>query len=188
MIVNFSNSTPELIGLFGLTWQEKVAGVMQKALKGTKYQKLMSDFFSSGNKNTKIVNNCYNEYAALMSKGFLPSGFKVLPVNGKGGELNDSSIKLVSLINAKTNIDHAVIIEFLKALWILAKDGKIPFAKWNPKGHEETTALRKTFATEKTILDSKEDIKKYVNAGLIIAGLGVGGYLLSQIKSFKNLT
>lgn len=187
MIVDFSKNQDELMGLFGLTWQEKLAGVMKKNLKGTKQQKILNDFFSAGGKNIKLIDNLYNEYAALMSKNYPPSDFKIQPVNNKGGELNDSSISLIYLINAKTNIDHIVISEFLKALWILAKDGKIPFAKWNPKGYQETTALRKTFETEKTILDKGQDVKKYVNIGLVLASLGVGGYLLSQIKGFKNI-
>lgn len=177
---------PEVMGLFGFSWQEKVAAFMQKRLKGTAKEKLMKSFWQAGGKNVTLVNNLYNEYAAFMAKGQQPATFSVLPnAAGDGGEFSDSTISLASMLQKKTNVDTGVILEFFRAIFVLARDGKIPSAKWNPQGWKESTALRKSFSTEKGFGDVLQKSENYSKALLMIAGLGVGAYLLSQIKGLK---
>lgn len=176
----------EYMGIFGLSWQEKVASFVKNRLKGTAIQKKLSDFFQSGGLNVSLIKNLYNEYAALMAMGNAPADFVVLPnQSGDGGEFKQSTITLASKIATKTNVDNSIILEFLRALFVLARDGKIPFEKWNPQGYKESTQLRKTFETEKTILDTV--VKPVMDKGtglMVIFGVGVAAYLLSQLKHF----
>lgn len=177
--MNCQTVSPELLGLFGLAWNEKVADFMAKMLKGTSSEKLMSRFLYS---NTTLVDNLQREYASQISYGRQPVNFVVPPgTDGRGGQFSDDTIMLGGLISSTTHVDAAVVLEFLRALWVLARDGKIPFAKLDPKGVMSATAAQKSFSTEKTALDVMGNSLKTL---LIIAGLGVGAYALAQVSPF----
>ena len=171
-----------MLGLFGLSWSEKVASFMGKRLKGTTVGKKMFDFFQPGGVNTTIVDNLQREYAVEMAYGRNPVSYVVPPDNqGNGGTLSDDTVMLGGILAAKTKVDASVVLEFFRALWVLARDGKIPFAKFDPKGVRAATATQKTFETEKTALDVVSGGLKTL---LIIAGLGVGAYALAQVSPF----
>lgn len=184
MIVDFGT---EYMGLFGFSWQEKVAGFMKKQLAGTAAAKKLSSFWQAGGVNVALVKNLHNEYMALMARGNPPSSFAVAPgSDGRGGQYSPSTLSLAATLSGKTNIETSIVLEFLRALYVLARDGKIPFEKWNPSGYAESTALRKTFISEKGLLDV---FGKTANTGkivLIVAGVGVGAYFLSQLKTLKG--
>lgn len=179
--------SPELIGLFGLSWPEKVAKFMSNQLKGTALRKKLKSFWGAGGLNTTLVKNLHNEYMALMARNYAPADFVIKPnAQGTGGSFTPSTVNLASMIQQKTNIDSAVILEFLRAMYVLARDGKIPFNKWNPKGFKESTALRKTFTSEKGFIEAAQKTGNYAKIALIVAGLGAGAYFLSQVKGFKG--
>ncbi len=189
MTVNFNNQ--EYMGLFGLTFEEKVASFVRKQLKGTAAAKKLSSFFQAGGLNVTLIKNLYNEYAALMAKNHKPADFTVSPdAAGNGGAFSESSIQLAAIIGDKTNVDNAIVLSFLKALYVLSRDGKIPFSKWNPAGYKESTELRKSFATEQDIFQAVgKAAGKAAGTSkilLIVAGIGVTAYLLSQIKAIKG--
>lgn len=192
MLVDFQNyhvskASPEHMGIFGFSWQEKVAKFMKTQLKGTAAAKKVSDFFQAGGLNVSLVNNMYNEYAALMATGFAPVDFTVQPDSeGNGGTMTQNSFTVAARISDKTNVDASIVLPFLRALFVLSRDGKIPFAKWNPAGFKQSTALRKTFSTEKGILEVAQSAGKTANVLMWIAGIGVGAYFLSQLK-FLNI-
>lgn len=187
MIVEFDRNYPEQMGLFGLSWQEKVAKFVKKHLKGTAVAKKLSSFFQAGGLNVSLINNMHNEYMALMAQGYNPILFDVQPdEKGYGGVMNKSAHALASRISNKTNIDASIILPFLRAIFVLARDGEIPFSKWNPEGFKESTALRKTFESEKGILEIAKKTGDTAKLVLLIAGLGVGAYFLSQLK-FLNI-
>lgn len=186
MVVNVAS--PELMGLFGLTWAEKVASFMDARLSGSAKKK-MHDITQSGGMNIKLVDNLYNEYIALLARGNQPAQFVIAPDSkGNGGDFTSNSLMLADAIGGKTNVESSIVLNFLRAMFVLARDGKIPFERWNPAGYQQTTELRKTFATERKPSGIAQVITGATNTSkviAVIAGLGVAGYLLSQLKQFK---
>ena len=186
MIVDFKRNSiidSEFMGIFGLSWEEKIASFIKRRLKGTGFENKLSDFFQAGGLNIKLVTNIHNEYMALMASGYNPSNFVSMPDNnGNGGSFSESTKNLSSLLHKKTNIESVIIDEFLRSLFVLSRDGKIPFEKWNPQGFKESTELRKTFETEKNFIDNLTVVAKKSNALLWIAGIGVTALLLNQLK------
>lgn len=57
----------EYLGVFGLSWQEKIAARMYKIL-GSDYASIMKDFYQSGGYNINLVNTLYNAYILYGSK------------------------------------------------------------------------------------------------------------------------
>jgi len=181
----------EYLGIFGFSWEEKVASFIKKQLKGTAAAKKLSDFFQAGGLNVALVKNLYNEYAALMAKKYQPVTYSIQPdSSGNGGMLSQDSIQLAAIVGNKTNVDVSIVTAFFKAIFVLSRDGKIPFAKWNPQGWKESTELRKTYSTEKGILESvTKAAGTAVNTSkifLIVAGIGAAAYLLAQVKTFTH--
>lgn len=184
LFINESNS-PERLGVFGFSWQEKVAKFVATRLKGTKLQDKLKSFWSAGGLNVTLINNLYREYAALMAKNYAPVGFISLPgSDGSGGQFDASTIQLAGLISNVTNVDGAIILEFFRALFVLARDGKIPFAKWNPQGYKVSTSLQKTFSTEKSVSETLSTNLKLIS---LLAVLGVGVYTYNQLRGKKEL-
>lgn len=181
------NRSTEYMGLFGLTWEEKVAAFVQRRLKGTAAAKKLSSFLQAGGKNVTLIKNLYREYAALMASGYNPADFSVSPDDkGSGGQYSDDTVSLAGVIADKTNVEPVIVLEFLRGLFVLARDGKISFAKWNPQGYKQSTKLQKTFSTEKSFLDMTSKTGTYAKIALAIGAVGVGAYLLSQIKGLRG--
>lgn len=186
---SFNTVPAEYMGIFGFSWEEKVASFIKMRLKGTEVGKKLSSFWQAGGMNVTLIKNLHNEYMALMAKGVAPSGFSVQPDDkGNGGTYSASTVSLAGKIAASTNADNSVVLEFLRALYVLSRDGKIPMAKWNPAGYKESTDLRKSFSTEKTVLDTitktastVADKSKII---LAVAAIGAAAYFLSQAKAF----
>lgn len=180
------SQNPEMLGLFGLSWKEKVAKFMGKQLKGTKLKKKVKDFWGAGGMNMKMISNLSREYMAFMAQGKAPADFSAKPnAQGTGGMFSPSTINLASLIKRKTNTDSTIILEFLRALYVLARDGRIPYNKWNPQGYKASTKLRKTFKSEQGIIEAAKTGSNYMKVVLAVAALGAGAYLLQQLKGFK---
>jgi len=166
----------EFMGIFGLSWQEKVANLTyQKTVKTNKeLSKKLKDFWQSGGLNVTIVNNLYREYAALLASGYMPSSFE----NG----IPDQNTKaLIDKINSRVTIDKLIIKNFLESIFELSSEGKIPFQKWNPKGYKETQDLVKTFPSEASIFDKVKKGTNTVSTILIIAGIATTLYYLNSI-------
>lgn len=188
MKVDLSSRSVEQMGLFGLTWPERVASFMKKRLKGTAIGKKLKSFWGGGGMNTRLINNIHREYMAYMATGRPPANFSVQPSSsGSGGEFDINTNFLVQLLTAKLNINPAIVIEFLRALFVLARDGKIPYAKWNPKGYKVSTALRRTFKSEKGIMDKVQKTGSYLKIGMVLASLGLGAYVLQQVKPIRKV-
>lgn len=189
MVKHFVNT--ELMGIFGLAWNEKVASFMADRLSGTSKKK-MQDFTQPGGLNVKIVDNLYNYYMASLASGGSPIAFSIAPdKDGNGGDFDVNTLRLADSLQSSTNTDSGIVLNFLRAIWVLARDGKIPYEKWNPVAYEKTTALRKSIPTEQkggflqkaeSVVTGATNTSKVL---MVIAGLGVAGYLLSQLKYFK---
>jgi hypothetical protein len=178
---------PEVMGLFGFSVEEKIADFMQKKLKGTAAAKKLNDFWGGGGKNTTLAKNLLREYLALMASGFKPSNFTASPdASGNGGEYSPETTALAYNLAGKLNVDYAIVLEFLRALYVLARDGKIPFAKWNPSGYAESTKLQKSFLSETVFGTFGQNTMNYAKVGIGIAVVAASAYLLSQLKGLKG--
>jgi len=189
MKISLIKTDPELMGIFGFSWPEKVAAFMVKRLKGTVYENKMKTFWGAGGKNTELVENLERQYLLLMATGHNPASFSMPPdINGNGGTLSADSQLLAQLINSGTNVDIPIINEFLRGLFVLSRDGKIPFEKWNPQGYKESKkTTSEVFPSEQGILDKLKPAGNTMNSVLLIAGIGVGAYLLSQLNKLKGI-
>lgn len=169
----------EMMGWFGLTWQEKVAKAIytDTYLKDKNIAKKMKDFLQPGGLNIRLVENMYREYSALMAQRYKPASFK-------DGIPDTNTSNLIQIIKNKINADEILVLNFLKALQELSAAGTIPFAKWNPSGYAESTSLQKSFETEKSIFDKAQGAavkaSKVSTVLLIVAGLGLTSYILYE--------
>lgn len=172
---------PELMGLFGLTWQEKVTNLTYKKVNAIDKEiaKKLKDFFQPGSLNVRMIENMEREYLALMASGYKPANFI-------DGIPDSSTLQLIPKLKAKINIEELTILKFLESLYELSAAGKIPYAKWNPKGYKESTALQKTFPSEITILDNVQKGAKVGTVLLIVAGVGISLYYLNNIERLKR--
>jgi len=172
---------PELMGLFGLTWQEKVTNETYKKVNATDktIAKKLKDFLQPGGLNIRMLENMHREYLALMAKGFKPSNFT--------NNIPDSyTLQLIPKIKEKINTDDLIILKFLESLFELSAAGKIPYAKLNPQGFKESTALQKTFPSEITIMDTVKKGAKVSTILFIVAGVGVSLYYLNNYERLKR--
>lgn len=171
----------ESMGWFGLTWQEKVAKFTydETMLTNKGIAKKLKDFLQPGGFNTRLIENIHREYSALMAKNYKPALFK-------NGVPNKNTLDIVQIIKDKINADEIIVLNFLRSLQNLAAAGTIPFAKWNPSGYAESTALQKTFDSEKTIFDKAQGVavkaSKASTVLLILAGLGLVSYVVYETK------
>lgn len=167
------------MGWFGLTWQEKIAKAIytNTYLKDRTLAKKMKDFLQPGGLNIRLVENMYREYSALMAQKYKPASFK-------DGMPDTNTSNLIQIIKNRINTDEILVLNFLKALQELSAAGTIPFAKWNPSGYAESTALQKSFDTEKSILDKAQraavSASKVGTVLLIVTGLGLASYLIYE--------
>lgn len=180
--MRYTNS--ETMGIFGFSVEEKIGKFMLRRLKGTLQEKKLKDFWQASGLNVTLVKNLLRTYISFMASNQSPSMFTVQPdSNGDGGTFTSSTIKLASRIVSVTNIESPIVIEFLRAVYVLARDGKIPFSKWNPKGYKAATELQKTFKSEQTIGDvAKSTMNKFV----LVAIVGVAIYGASKLKTSKG--
>jgi hypothetical protein len=176
---------PELMGIFGWSWQEKVATLMLSILKGTNYESKMKSFWGGSGKNTTLVNNLHVAYMALMAAGNNPASFALAPgSDGKNGVFSADSTLLSQQIVKTTSVEKPIVDSFITSIFVLARDGKIPYEKWDPKGYNESKALTSsTFQSEQSIIDKViKPADNTIKTLLIVAGIGVSAYLLNQIK------
>ncbi|MFA5235099.1 MAG: hypothetical protein WC390_11930 [Sulfurimonas sp.] len=176
---------PEYMGLFGLSFEEKLASATYKKLQAIDktIAKKLKDFFQAGGLNIRLIQNMYREYTALMAQNYKPANFT-------NNAPDNATLNLIAIIKGKLNIDDSIISNFLLSLQELAAEGIIPYAKWNPKGFKESTALQKTFSTEQSIIDKTISTTKEVSGKLslilIVAGLGVSFYYINKYQGKKN--
>lgn len=177
--MRYNNS--ETMGIFGFSTEEKIGKFVLRRLRGTLHEKKLKDFWQASGLNITLIKNLLRTYMSYMASNQSPSMFSIQPdANGDGGEFTSKTITLASRIVSATNVDGSIVIEFLRAMYVLARDGKIPFSKWNPKGYKEATELQKTFKTEQTIGDvAKSTMNKFV----IVAIVGVAIYGASKMKT-----
>ena len=179
------NYSPDLMGWFGLSWQEKVANSTYKKVAAIdkKTAKVLKDIFQPGGLNVRLIENMYREYVALMAKGNKPANF----VNGAP---DSSTVNIATKIRDTVNASDTVVLKFLESLYELSSTGTIEYSKWNPQGFKTSTALQKSFPSEVSFIEKAAKVTtataKTGSILLIIAGIGVSLYYLNNYERLKS--
>lgn len=170
-------STPETLGIFGLSWPEKVASEMIDNLKGTGYEGNLKSFWSAGGKNTTLVKNLQKVYTQYMIEGNQPPTFT-------GGNADTYAVYLSEQLSNDTATPQPVTLEFLRALYTLTQKGKIDYKLYNPVGYKETAEVITESKPKTGINLVLEQTGETLNKVLIVGGLAVGAYLLANVNKF----
>lgn len=96
--------------------------------------------------NPDLVANVHRNYVALIAEG-LPKATPKKIIPGEKYPLVTwipETYKMARLINERTKIDKMIIYMIFTALFDMARKGKIPMKKWDPKGVQQTTQLQQT--------------------------------------------
>ncbi len=171
----------EYLGIFGLSWQEKLADSTHKKVNSVdkNIAKKLKDFFQSGGLNVRMIENLHREYTALMASGYKPSNYN------DSSSLQDTE-NLSKILSDKTKIEKVITDSFLRSLYDLSATGKIPFEKWNPAGYKESIILQKKFDTEKNIFEKISTDAKSVKNVLLFSGILAGLYYLNNVGIFNG--
>ena len=154
---------PELLG--AVTWKGKIKDYMKARLKYQPELLKLAD-------NSRVLDNIHREYMALLAKGYKKADI----ISGSGDFLkwDRQTYTMSRLIADKTNVPNLLVLNFFIAMYNLAKSGKIPFEKWNPKEFEESEKLKKKFSTEKTWLDKTGEKAGKLTRLLMPLSVGAG--------------
>lgn len=173
-------SPVEYMGLFGLSWSEKVAKNMISRLYGTEYEDNLKSFWGAGGMNTTLVKNLQNVYTELLVKGYTLPNFTY--------DIPDQYANIMAEAIAKsTATPQPVTLAFLGALYELTANGTIDYKLFNPLGYKETVETIEQAEPKTGISQVVETTGKTLNKVLIVGGLAVGAYLLANVnKIFKR--
>lgn len=176
IVDNSVQEYPESMGIFGLSWPEKVASDMLNGLRGTGYESTVKAFWGAGGKNTKLIKNLQSVYERFMIEGNEPPTFT-------GGETNTYATYLSGLLSAETATPEIVTLQFLKSLYNLTQKGDIDYKLYNPVGYSQSAEVVKASKPKSGIEAVATETGKVLNRVLIVAGIGAAAYLLSNVKN-----
>lgn len=168
------------MGVFGITWQEKIASAMYKILPSD-LKKTIRSFWGGSGFNTRIIDNLYLSYLSIMREGVKPPEY----TDNQGG---NSAVLITPRIAQSTNVNTQIVDSFLKSLYNLSKNGTIEFSKYDPVKVEREKKIQSTFTTEKNIFSKTlEAVDKGTNKIIILSIIGLTGYILfTSKKRVKN--
>lgn len=170
----------EYMGIFGLSWPEKVAKDMINKLYGTGFEDNLKSFWGAGGMNTGLVKNLQNVYTELLVKGYKLPNFSY-------GVPDQYATIMAEAISKNTATPQEVTIVFLSSLYSLTANGTIDYKLFNPLGYKETIETIEQAEPKTGISQVVEETGKTLNKVLIVGGLAVGAYLLANVnKIFKR--
>lgn len=171
---------PELMGIFGLSWQEKIINFMKKRMKGNELSKILSSWWSE---NTRLVDNLHAQYLIELAAGSALPSYTVQPnSSGNNGSPSSETDILSQNISRTTGIDKQLTDEFLLALYVLTRDGKIDYKKYNPSIKRELISAKEAFRPE-NILDKLQSSGKII---MLIGGIAVSAYLYNTLTKKRR--
>jgi predicted RNase H-like nuclease len=171
------------MGLFGFTWQEKVARYMYDAMKGLPAADIMRSFWQASGLNVRLVDNLHREYMAMINAGRQPVQLEKLPdEEGHFAILSNETAAMVQPLSNATGAQSIIVQYFLIALYMLAKSGAIGYEKLDPKGYAETEAARRKLEPTKDVVNRLLD---FSSMAVLVGGIAAGAYLLKQLRSFR---
>lgn len=180
MKIKLTNSTDaELMGMFGLSWKEKVAAKMIAILAGTEYEDAAKSFWGPSGKNTSLVKSLHVVYTRYMTEGNEP------PVPTEAITSTYTSY-LVKNISFETGIPTEVVTAFLIAMYDLVQVGQIEYKLYNPMGYKKSIESAEQAKPKTGINLFAEQAGDTLNKVIIIGGLAVGAYLLTNINKLRK--
>lgn len=148
-------------------WIDKIILFMRKRLKYSPEYKLITH---------RMILNLNREYMRLQASGYTAADI----VSGAGDlvKWNRQTYKMSSLISDSLNVSKMIVLNYFLALYNLAKDGKIPYEKWNPKEYIKSKKLQKKIITEKTIFEKAAKGLSIIVPLAIVGGIAAGVFIL----------
>lgn len=159
---------PEIMG--AMTWKGEVMKYMQKRLKPFPVMYKQS-------KNRRMIDNLHREYMALIASGYKKAD--ILTGSGDLLKWNRQTYEMARKITDRLNVNNLLTLNFFIAMYNLARQGKIPFEKWDPKGYEKSEKQKKTFKTEKTIFEKTAE--KAGNITKLLMPLSIGAGIITAL-------
>lgn len=171
----------EYMGIFGLTWEEKVADLTYKKVANIdkNIAKKLKDFWQAGGLNVTLIKNLHREYIALQAQNYKPANFE-------NGFISQETSNLSTILSNRLNIEKIITDSFLRSLYELSSQGKIPFEKWNPSGYKSSIELQKTFETEKNIFEKLSENTKSTKNIIVLLGIVTGLFYINKLTGFFN--
>lgn len=176
---SYSGCNSPTMGLFGLSWTEKVAKKMIEILNGTGYESNLKSFWGPSGHNTGLVKTLKESYTSLMVEGNKPPVFSA-------GLPDAQSNYLAGLLSSRTNQPEIVSLAFLRALYSLTQSGTIDYSLYDPMGWKSTVETVKEAEPKTGITAVIEDTGKTLNKVLIVGGIAAGAYLLANLNKFTK--
>lgn len=161
--VNKYESGPDLLG--AMTWKGEIKEYMKPRLKH--FPKLLKL-----SQNNRVIDNIHREYMSLLAKGFTKAD--ILSGTGDFVKWNRQTYTMAGQIADRLNVPKLLVLNFFLSLYNLARSGKVPFEKWNPKGYDKSKKLQKTFVTEKGFLEKTGDQAGKITKLLMPLSIGAG--------------
>lgn len=178
----YTQNEPAYMGLFGFTWQEKVAQYMYNAMRGLPAAEKLKSFWQASGLNVRLVDNLHREYMALLNIGRAPANLQKLPDDkGRFAVLSNATAAMVQPLADSTGAEKIIVQYFLIALYVLARSGKIGYEKLDPKGYAETEAVRKKLEPQKDVVNRLMD---FSTMAVLVGGIAASAYLIKQLRSF----
>lgn len=169
------------VELMGFGWTDNVKSYLLRLTKGLPYLRKYAT-------RTRIILNLNTQYMALIVQGYKP--INILSGSGDFIKWNKESYKMASIISEKMGLPKVFVLYYFLAIFNLARGGKIPLSKWNPKADVEAKKLKNKLSTEKNVFtkiaDSlKAGVEKTTNK-IVVPIVVVGSIgLLLYIKDKK---
>jgi len=141
----------ESLGIWGLTWQEKIITAMHDIVP--KEIKILP----------RNVDTLHVAYLAAMRSGQVPPLFVNKTIDNNG-------VQLVAYLKKSVNSDPLISKGFLYGLYTLSKTGKIPFSKYDPSGVEKNTVIAKSYSQDPSWLDKTGNVLKSASTRIMLLG------------------
>jgi hypothetical protein len=168
----------QAIGFLGLSWQETVLSLVKKWLTGTPDYKII---------NTTIIDNVSRIYISEIAKGQNPITWATTNADILLNKMDSNSVGFTREIARQANTSFILTDRILRAIFYLSAIGKIPYAKYDPKGYEAQSKAVKKFSSEKSFFDKYLPSKKPLIIGsIIIAGIA-GLYFITKGEKYFYL-
>lgn len=167
----YLGSCSNAMGIFGLSWAEKVAKEMYSVLKGTDFEGTIKDFWGGSGLNTGLVKTLHKYYESYLISG--------TPAPVFDGHVPDSTATQIAYdLEAETQIPYTVTIEFLRSLHTLASGGEIAFKYYNPVSYSEVKEETGDFNFKQIF----ESVSGKMNVFLIAGGVATALLIFTYIN------
>lgn len=163
------------MGVFGLSWAEKVAKEMLSVLKDTDYEGTIKDFWGGSGLNTGLVKTLHKYYESYLLDGMPPPVFD--------GHVPDSTATEMSYsLEETTKIPYTVNMEFLRSLYTLARSGEIAFKYYDPVSYSQVKEETGDF----NFKDLFETASGKVNVFLIAGGVAAAFLMFTYMNQLSK--